>query len=582
MVAVGLAFAAAGTVPAAPLTLHPKAERLPSKHQGPFVTTGDGGVLCIGAGQAFVSSDEGKTWTSHPLFPDGGKYKVSNERALLRTRDGVVVAAWMNLAEMGRPEDARWGADERTFSQWVLPTYVCRSLDDGKTWAPPVKINTPWCGCIHSMIETRSGRIVLAAQEVIPAWRHASYTFASDDQGRTWRKSNILDIGQGRHDHAGSIEGTLVELSDGRVYQLLRTETGWLYEATSNDGGLTWGELKRSSVRSVTCCAQLLRLADSRIALLWNHPLRCRPADTRSREELSIAFSDDECRSWSAPVVIAANYVRPGDGLGRGRVSYPYIYERRPGEFWVTTMQGGLRMRIHQPDIVAEEGGQPDAIVVIGDSTAAVRPAEVGAVYADRIQYEFRQAGIELLVVNSAVSSDTTESVRPRFQEHVLDFNPKLVVIHFGMNDAVFDVWKKPPAKKTRVPVERFERNLRWMIEQARNAGAKVVLITAAPVRWTDTLRRLYGKPPYDVDLPQGFEQAGILPFNAVARRLAAELGASLVDVFALFDQHAAASGEPIGALLVPEGISAANDKGHALIADALLPIVRRELGLKE
>ena len=65
----------------------------------------------------------------------------------------------------------------------------------------------------------------------------------------------------------------------------MRTETGSLYEATSKDDGLTWEDFKSSGIRSVTCCAQLYRLADGRIALLWNHPSRRRPADIRSREE---------------------------------------------------------------------------------------------------------------------------------------------------------------------------------------------------------------------------------------------------------------------------------------------------------
>ena len=48
-------------------------------------------------------------------------------------------------------------------------------------------------------------------------------------------------------------------------------------------------------------------------------------------------------------MIVAANYV-PG-----GRVSYPYLYERKPGELWITTMQGGLRMKINVADLGAGE-----------------------------------------------------------------------------------------------------------------------------------------------------------------------------------------------------------------------------------
>jgi hypothetical protein len=68
-------------------TLHPKASALPFTHQGPFVTTADGGVLCIDSKNALRSTDEGRTWTNTPLFADPAKFHVSNERALLRTRE---------------------------------------------------------------------------------------------------------------------------------------------------------------------------------------------------------------------------------------------------------------------------------------------------------------------------------------------------------------------------------------------------------------------------------------------------------------------------------------------------------------
>ena len=53
------------------------------------------------------------------------------------------------------------------------------------------------------------------------------------------------------------------------------------------------------------------------------------------RSELSLAFSDDDGKTWSDPLVIA----RHKDTTKR--VSYPRILERRPGELWITTMQDG-------------------------------------------------------------------------------------------------------------------------------------------------------------------------------------------------------------------------------------------------
>ncbi|NLX54055.1 MAG: hypothetical protein GXY58_02965 [Planctomycetaceae bacterium] len=553
-----------------PLTLHPYAVPLPFTHQGPFVTTGDGGVLCADTQQALHSADEGQTWTSTPIFRDEQTYSISNERALLRTRDGVIIAAWMNLKEQASPPDWNWGEQDTRWQDFVLPIYVCRSLDDGKTWEEPVCLNRPWCGCIHSLIETRTGRIVLVGQEIIPAWRHATVVFVSDDQGCTWQRSNVLDIGQGQHDHAGSCEGTVVERSDGSLYQLIRTETGWLYQAVSHNGGLWWEDFQQSSVKSVTCCAQLARLADGRIALLWNHPPRHCPDSGHSREELSIAFSSDECATWSPPQVVAASY---GDG---GRVSYPYLYERRPGELWITTMQGGLRMMINVADLergtipVYEPPPQPGGIVMFGDSTTAERPGAVEKVYAVRVRETLRNAGLTLSVHNAGVGGNTTQDARARFAQDVLAHQPRVVVIQFGLNDASVDVWKDPPATAARVSLADYEQNLRWMIDTLRAQHVRPVLMTTNPTRWTSHLRQLYGRPPYRPDEVDGLDTPVLAGYNQVVRRLAAELAVPLVDVYAALNT-------PDVDQVLLDGVHP-DDAGHQIITDLLMPVLREQL----
>lgn len=568
-----LTAAPASAKPLRPV-LHPKALPLPFAHQGPFVTTGDGGVLCVDAQNALHSRDEGKTWTATPVFRDEKKYRISNERALLRTRDGVVIAAWMNLREQKSPPGWNWGAKDVDWQSFVLPIYVCRSLDDGKTWEEPVLLNKPWCGCIHSMIETKSGRIVLVGQEVIAAWRHATVVFLSDDQGVTWRRSNVLDIGQGRHDHAGSIEGAVVQRKDGSLYQLMRTETGWLYEAVSRNGGLLWEEFKQSQIHSVTCCPQMARLADGRIALLWNHPPRHRPDNGGSREELFLAFSSDECATWSPPKVVAGRY-----GFG-GVVSYPYLYERKPGELWITTMQGGLRMKLHVADL---DGGEipiykapvakppkPGGIVMFGDSTTAERLGVVENVYAERVQQSLQGGGSSVSVHNAGVPGNTTKNARERLARDVLAHKPRLVVIQFGINDAAVDVWKNPPATTSRVPLSEYERNLRWMIAALREQGAKPVLMTTNPTRWTNKLRELYGKPPYSPGDADGFDAPVLSRYNEAVRRIAKELTVPLVEI------HDAFTAKNPDKLLL-DGMHP-NDEGHRIIAELLLPIIREQL----
>lgn len=554
------------------LQIHPAGERLPFSHQGPFVTTGDGGVLTFDARAAHRSDDEGRTWVSFPLFREPARFETSIERALLRTTRGTVIAAWVNLAEKSHAPGFRWGGPPAEFAQWILPTYVCRSHDDGRTWDEPILLNRPWCGCIHSFIQTRTGRLVLVAQEVIPEWRHATVVFVSDDEGVTWRRSNALDLGGAQHDHAGSCEGTVLERRDGSLYQLLRTETGFLHETASTDGGLTWAPSTLSTVPSVTCCAQLYRLADGTVALLWNPPPRYDPRDRTKRDELAIAFSSDDARTWSAPHVLAADYPQPRVGDQWWRVSYPYLYERRPGELWITTMQGDVRLRFRQEAIARAALPLPPMIVMFGDSTTARRPGEVKEPFAVRVQTRLQNAGFSLAVANQGVGGNTTADALARFATDVLAFNPRLVVLQFGINDAAIDVWRQPPAAGPRVAPEPFSANLREMVRTLRARGTAVILLTTNRVYWSPILRELYGRPPYDPADPEGFNRPQLDHYNERVRAVAAAEQVPLVDINAAYAAHAAPA-----TLLLPDQIHPA-DSGHELVAALLAPVILAQL----
>lgn len=555
------------------LVFHPAGERLPfTQHQGPFVTTGDGGILTFDAKHAHRSRDEGRTWTSQPLFRHPERFETSIERALLRTRRGTVIAAWVNLAEKSHAPNFRWSGPPAEFAQWILPTYVCRSHDDGLTWDEPILLNRPWCGCIHSLIETRTGRLVLVAQEVIPEWRHATFTLVSDDDGLTWQRSNVLDIGGAQHDHAGSCEGTVVERSDGSLYQLIRTETGFLYEAESADGGLTWTQFQASRVPSVTCCAQLYRLADGAIALLWNPPPRYDPRDGAKRDELAIAFSTDDARTWSIPHILAADYPQPRVGDQWWRVSYPYLYERRPGELWVTTMQGDVRLRIAQQAIAGAAIPLPPVAIMFGDSTTARRPGEVKEPFAIRVQKRLEAAGSPLAIANQGVPGNTTRDALARFEADVLAPAPRLVVIQFGLNDSAIDVWSDSPATGPRVPPAEFTANLRRMVHMLRARGTRVILMTTNRVYWSARLVELYGRPPYNPQDPEGFNRPLLDTYNQLIRDLAAIEDVPLVDLNAAYTTHAAPR-----SLLLPDGLHPA-DAGHELVASLLTPVIRELL----
>ncbi len=333
------------------LLLHPKCERLPTSLLGPFVKLGDGSVLAVDAARVMVSEDDGRTWEERELFEEPEKFACRSERAVVRTREGTLIVAFMNTKELVFRWDQKKGGPQPGCR---LPVYAVRSEDEGKTWGEPILVQDGYCGALRTMIQLDSGRVVLGCQDARrEPGRHVSFTYVSDDQGKTWTQSNVIDLGKygGYGDHGGGIEPTLVELADGRLWMLIRTYRGCFTEAWSDDGGRTWTDVAPGKIGASGSPGQLRRLHSGRIVLFWNRFIDPKKRSGR-REQLSMAFSEDEARTWTEPVVVAYDPMRPGDKEPQHRLSYPYVYEHVPGELWVTTMQGPLRIKVFEDDFL--------------------------------------------------------------------------------------------------------------------------------------------------------------------------------------------------------------------------------------
>ena len=337
--------------------IHDLAEDMPGLMMGPFAQLPCGAILGVDGNAARTSSDGGQSWEAHDLFGPSDDMDVSSERAVIVTRTGTVILAFMNLAERAWT----WSDNLRDAPGAILPTCVVRSLDGGRTWQDLQKLHSEWTGAIRDIIETRDGRIVFTTMKFLEnPGRHAVLTYSSADDGETWEPSNVVDLGGNGH-HGGVTEATIVELCDGRIMKYMRTNWGQFWVAYSTDGGGSWHPMGPSGIDASSAPGLLQRPASGRIMLLWNrlypegessYPLSggdCLWSATpvsNHRGELSVAFSEDEGRTWSMPVVIARN---PDAWL-----AYPYAFEAGPGVLWVTTMQGGLRVTVREEDFVGK------------------------------------------------------------------------------------------------------------------------------------------------------------------------------------------------------------------------------------
>lgn len=188
----------------------------------------------------------------------------------------------------------------------------------------------------------------------------AQHAFLGPDNGKS------ISIGALVHQDVDEIEGLkmgpFVKLDNGNILSVDGTDC-----IISSDNGKTWENIRPTDIEASSAPAMLKRLQSGRLVLVWHrrfpegtseYPLSggdrqwSEVAASNHREELSIAFSEDDGYTWSDPRVIAKIDRRRKMGPPLRRISYPYLFEINPGELWITTMQGGLRVKLNEEDFI--------------------------------------------------------------------------------------------------------------------------------------------------------------------------------------------------------------------------------------
>jgi sialidase-1 len=117
----------------------------------------------------------------------------------------------------------------------------------------------------------------------------------SDDGGRTWKKSaDHIDLPK-----RGAMEPELIELNDGKLMMIIRTQLGHIATAISPDGGDHWGEPNQLPVKAPESPATIRRIpATGDLLLVWNNTHDPKLGHVGRRTPLTAAISSDEGKTW--------------------------------------------------------------------------------------------------------------------------------------------------------------------------------------------------------------------------------------------------------------------------------------------
>lgn len=313
--------------------------------QQTVVVLADGRLLTVHPkGNAMVvSSDAGRTWSEPRPIRTETAPVVPTRGPLIRTREGMLILMFQVMTGL----EGRWNEAKRDWNPaFRSDLWVTRSRDDGLTWDEPTRPFSGAYGTITSMIQTRSGHVVAPVQVALSEpGRWGTYVFVSANDGLTWTRSNLIDLGGNGH-HDGAIEAAVTELSAGRLMLLIRTSLDRFWETYSDDHGYNWREWRPGVLDAGSAPGYVQRLASGRLVIVWNRLNREGSAPSAKsassaayyygargqRSELAISYSDDDAKSWAPPVVIVRQ--------AKTSLSYPFILERNPGELWIWTRYG--------------------------------------------------------------------------------------------------------------------------------------------------------------------------------------------------------------------------------------------------
>jgi hypothetical protein len=197
-----------------------------------------------------------------------------------------------------------------------LDIWYCHTENKCEKWSSPEKIYSGYVGSIRGFIQLKNNRLLLVFARAVPersqkpekgetdyGWNEIISMY-SDDLGGTWLSSENgvnIPVESTQVTRYGGVEPVVIELNSNKLWMLIRTNKGYLYESFSDNSGKTWSPPERTNFISSDSPADLLRLSDGRIVMMWSGNKRW--DDDRSyanggREVLHAAISNDDGKTW--------------------------------------------------------------------------------------------------------------------------------------------------------------------------------------------------------------------------------------------------------------------------------------------
>ncbi len=296
--------------------------------EGAFISLSDGRILFAYSRYGNEGYDDGAAADIYGIISDDNGESFGEPFPMLtHNQYGVENIMSVSLMRMENGDIGMFFLPKWDTNQCVA--YLVRSSDEGKTWSEPVLCSEDSGYFIVNndrVIRCKNGRLVMpsslhrneckinekGAKVFSKFYPGVLYIFTSDDDGRTWNTTaKEIPIPPSGGCETGVQEPGVIELSDGRLWCYIRTDTGRQYETFSEDFGATWSDPLPSYFTSPISPLSMKRLSDGRLLAVWNPiPIyngRTQHVDgiwTGGRSPLVMALSNDDGKTWGELIPI--------------------------------------------------------------------------------------------------------------------------------------------------------------------------------------------------------------------------------------------------------------------------------------
>jgi len=228
-----------------------------------------------------------------------------------KPRDGKPAPLYL-FYKLGPSPETWWGME-------------IHSLDHGKTWSKPIRLEDGFLGPIKNKpIELENGDWLCPSstetQEEPSKWQVHFERFEYQD--RKWIKTASLNDGV----EIQAIQPTILSLGSGQFKAIGRSRQNSIFETTSSDNGKTWKPLSLGTLPNNNSGLDAVTLQDGRHLVVYNHIGGTPGQWGGKRTPLNVAISKDSS-TWTPSVVLENT---PGE------FSYPAVIQTKDGLVHIT------------------------------------------------------------------------------------------------------------------------------------------------------------------------------------------------------------------------------------------------------